>query len=82
VRVAWLGASSAFERIGLTDQLVARATQAQSLAQSRYDLGLGSIVELSQAQLNATQARLSQASASYEYAAALAFLRYLSGQTP
>ena len=82
VRVAWLGASSAFERIGLTDQLVARATQAQSLAQSRYDLGLGSIVELSQAQLNATQARLSQASARYEYAAALAFLRYQAGQMP
>jgi outer membrane protein len=82
VRVAWLQASSAFERIALTDQLVARATQAQSLAQSRYDLGLSSIVELSQAQLNATQARLSQASARYEYAAALAFLRYQSGQTP
>jgi outer membrane protein len=82
VRVAWLQAGAAFQRIALTGQLVAEATQAQSLAQSRYDLGLSSIVELSQAQLNATEARLAEANARYGYAAALALLRYQAGQTP
>jgi outer membrane protein len=82
IRVAWLQAGAAFQRIALTNQLVAQATQAQSLAQSRYDLQLSSIVELSQAQLNATEARLAQANARYEYAAALAILRYQAGQRP
>jgi outer membrane protein len=82
VRVAWLQAGAAFQRITLTGQLVAQATQAQSLAQSRYDLGLSSIVELSQAQLNATEARLAEANARYGYAAALALLKYQAGQTP
>jgi outer membrane protein len=82
IRVAWLQAGAAFQRIALTNQLVAQATQAQSLAQSRYDLQLSSIVELSQAQLNATEARLAQANARYAYAAALAILRYQAGQRP
>jgi len=42
----------------LTDQLLTNARTAADLAQTRYDLGLGTIVELSQAQLNATAARL------------------------
>jgi len=82
IRVAWLQAGTAFQRIALTNQLVAEATQAQSLAQSRYDLQLSSIVELSQAQLNLTQARLDQANARYGYAEALAVLRYQAGQRP
>jgi outer membrane protein len=82
VRVAWLQAGAALQRITLTTQLVAQATQAQSLAQSRYDLQLSSIVELSQAQLNLTQARLDQANARYGYAEALAILRYQAGQRP
>lgn len=82
IRVAWLQAGTAFQRIALTAQLAAQATRAQGLAQSRYDLGLSSIVELSQAQLNATEARLEQADARYDYAAALALLRYQAGQRP
>lgn len=82
VRIAWLQAGAAFQRIALTTQLVSQATQAQNLAQSRYDLQLSSIVELSQAQLNLTQARLDQANARYGYAEALAILRYQAGQTP
>lgn len=82
IRVAWLQAGQAFQRIAITAQLVAEATQAQNLAQSRYNLGLSSIVELSQAQLNATQAQLEQANARYGYAEALAILRYQAGQRP
>jgi outer membrane protein len=67
VQVAWLNASTAFQRLDLTNQLLDQASQALDLADSRYRLGLSSIVELSQAQLNKTQAELEQASAKYDY---------------
>jgi outer membrane protein len=40
---------------------------APDLALTHYDLGLGSIVELSTAQLNVTSAQIADASALYEY---------------
>jgi hypothetical protein len=43
------------------------ANLALSLAQSRYKLRLGSIVELSQAQLQQTQAQISYAQEQYSY---------------
>ena len=49
---------------------------ALDLAQTRYNLGLSSIVELSQAQLQQTQAQISSAQAGYDYRLALAVLRY------
>src|SRR4029077_19436325 len=48
VRTAWLNANSAFQRLSLTGQLLSQANQAVDLAQSRYQLGLSSIIELSQ----------------------------------
>ena len=57
VRVAWLNATTAYDRMALTQQLLQQAQMALDLAQTRYDLGLGSIVELSTAQLNVTSAR-------------------------
>jgi outer membrane protein len=80
VRIAWLNVTSAAQRIALTDQLLARARQSLDLAQSRYQLGLSSIVELSQAQLNVTQADIAQASARFDYAAQLAVLNYRIGR--
>jgi outer membrane protein len=65
--MAWLNANSAFQRLSVTQQLLDQATLAENLAQSRYNLGLGSIVELSQAQLNVTLAQITQASAKYDY---------------
>jgi len=79
VQLAWLNARTAFQRLGLTDQLFDQATQAMDLAQQRYNLGLSSIIELSQAQLNKTQAQLAQASAKYEYQAERAALQYQIG---
>jgi len=79
VRIAWLNANTAFQRLGLTDQLLDQASQALDLAQSRYDLGLSSIVELSQAQLNKTQAELEQASAKYDYQVQTAALSFAIG---
>ena len=54
VRVAYPECNHGYDRLGLTAQLLDQAKLALDLAQSRYDLGLGSIVELSQAQLNLT----------------------------
>jgi multidrug efflux pump subunit AcrA (membrane-fusion protein) len=45
-------------------------------AQTRYNLGLSSIVKLSQAQPQQTQAQISKAKASYDYRLALAILNY------
>jgi outer membrane protein len=79
VQVAWLNASTAYQRLDLTAQLLNQAVQALDLAQTRYDLGLSSIVELSQAQLNKTSAEIASASAKYEYDLQRAVLNYQVG---
>lgn len=76
VRTSWLAASTAFDRVSVSEQLLAQANLALDLAQTRYRLGLSSIVELSQAQLQQTQAEIGNAQAGYEYRLALAVLRY------
>ena len=81
VRLALLDAQSAFQRLDLTNQLLEQASQAQELAEARYNLGLSSIVELTQAQLNKTRAELEQASARYDYQARMAALRYQTGSS-
>ena len=67
VQIAWLNAQTAFQRLDLTNQLLTQATDTLDLAQQRYNLGLSSIVELTQAQLNLTRAQIDQATARYEY---------------
>lgn len=79
VRTAWLDANSAYQRLDVTSQLLDEANQAVSLAQSRYNLGLSSIVELSQAQLNQTQAQIQQASAKYDYQTQISVLNFQIG---
>lgn len=76
VRTSWLNANAVYERVGVTQQLLDQANLALDLAQTRYKLGLGSIVELSQAQLQQTQAQISNAQAGYDYRLALAVLQY------
>ncbi|HYL12924.1 MAG TPA: TolC family protein [Terriglobales bacterium] len=76
VRTSWLNANTAYERVSVTQQLLDQANLALDLAQTRYNLGLGSIVELSQAQLQQTQAQIGNAQAGYDYRLALAALRY------
>jgi len=76
VRTSWLTANTAFDRVTVSKQLLAQANLALDLAQTRYKLGLSSIVELSQAQLQQTQAEIGNAQAGYEYRLALSVLRY------
>jgi outer membrane protein len=75
-----LEAQSGFQRIDVTRQLRDQANSAFDLAQTRYKLGLSSIVELSQAQLAQTQAQIEYASARYTYQQTLAALRFQTGQ--
>ena len=79
VRTAWLAASTAFDRLHVSEQLLDQANLALDLAQTRYRLGLSSIVELSQAQLQQTQAEIANAQADSEYRLALSALRYQTG---
>jgi outer membrane protein len=76
VRTSWLNANAAYERVSVTQQLLDQANLALDLAQTRYQLGLSSIVELSQAQLQQTQAQIGSAQAGYDYRLALAILQY------
>jgi len=80
VRVAVLNAQTAFRRIAVADQFRKQTTQALGLAQTRYKLGLSSIVELSQAQLQSTQAAVAAVNARYDYLLALRSLDYARGQ--
>jgi outer membrane protein len=79
VRTAWLDAGAAYDRVGVAGQLLVQANRALDLARSRYDLGLSSIVELSQAQLQQTRAELGEADARYRYKIAAAALQYQLG---
>jgi outer membrane protein len=79
VQVALLDAQTAYKRLDLTNQLLAETRDAADLAQQRYNLGLSSIVELTQAQLNQTQAEIQQSTAQYEYAIRDAALRFQRG---
>ena len=79
VRVAWASAMTAFQRIDVTAQFLRQASLALELAQGRYNLGLSSIVELTQAQLNLTQAEIENLSAKYDYQSQYAALQYSIG---
>jgi outer membrane protein len=82
LRTAWLAANTAYQRVAVTDELLKEANLALQLAQTRYQLGLSSIVELSQAQFQQTDAAIGSADARYQYRLALAILNYQTGATP
>jgi outer membrane protein len=79
LRAAWITASTAYQRIPVTESLLKEAQLALDLAQGRYSLGLASIVEITQAQLNLTQAQIENVSAKYDYQTAYAALQYTIG---
>jgi outer membrane protein len=79
VRMAWLEADTAFRRIDVTARLVAEAQQALRLARTRYDIGLGSIVEVNQAQLSEVSAEIAAAGANYDYLSRRAALAFVTG---
>jgi outer membrane protein len=67
VRTSWQQTNQAYERLSVTQQLREQANLALDLAQQRYNLGLGSIVEFTQAELGKTEADIADTDATYQY---------------
>ncbi|MGC9197406.1 MAG: TolC family protein [Acidobacteriaceae bacterium] len=80
VRTSVLNAQTAFQRIAVTEQMLYQANFALALATARYKLGLSGIVEITESQLNETQAAIDNANARYTYQTAMAVVRYELGQ--
>lgn len=76
VRTSWLNAITAYNRISVSQQFVEQTNLAVNLSETRYNLGLSSIVELSQAQLQQTEAQIQFAAAKYQYQIAQSVLRF------
>jgi outer membrane protein len=82
VNTSWFDAFTALKNIGVAEQLAGSAQQALELAGTEYRAGQTSIIELSQAQLNALQAEIAAASARYDYQIDRVQLDYQSGNLP
>jgi outer membrane protein len=82
VRTAWLSVTNAFQKVGVSAELAKEANLSLSLAQGRYQMGLSSIVELSQAQLQQTAADIGYVNAEYQYRLSLSTLNFEIGAQP
>ncbi len=74
VESAWFGGNEAFARMVSTEKEVAAANESKSLAEGRYQEGVGSIIEVTDAQSQALDAQTSNIQARYDYYTALARL--------
>lgn len=80
LRAAWIDAETAHRRLDVTARLAMYAGRTLKLAQTRYDLGLASIVELNQAQLSRLTAEFTDATARYDYMLKRSVLDYHAGR--
>ncbi|HEV2486508.1 MAG TPA: TolC family protein [Terracidiphilus sp.] len=80
VRMAVLNSQNAFQRIGVTQEMLNESNMALDLSEARYQIGLSGIVELTQAQLAQTEAQIAYTTARYAYQTSLAELRFQLGQ--
>ncbi len=79
VRIAWQDSNRAYEQLSVTRELRQEANLALELADSRYNLGLSSIVEFTQAELQKTEADISDTVAQYQFQLAGRTLKYVTG---
>jgi len=79
VRLAWIALNASRQRLRTTEKLLSYAGQAYELAQARYRMGSSSMLELSEAQLSATTARIAAASARYDELIRQSMLDYQTG---
>jgi outer membrane protein TolC len=80
VEQAYLVVNEAQERIAASQTAVASAQENFRLAQGRFDAGVGTILELTDAQLFLTQAQNTEAQALADYRVALASLERATGR--
>ena len=79
VRVTWQDANLAYERLSVKQELREQASLALDLAQARYNLGLGSIVEFSEAELHKTESDIADTDARYQYRLSQILLACVTG---
>ncbi|MEO6784738.1 MAG: efflux RND transporter permease subunit [Chthoniobacteraceae bacterium] len=79
VTLAWLGVRAALRTIEVTESLRTSAREAYELARARYEAGVASIVEFSQAELGKTDAEIQHVNAIYEYQIQRALLSFQTG---
>jgi outer membrane protein len=78
-RIAWLNVNDSIPQLETGEELATNATDSFTLARERYQGGLSSIVELSDAQLNLTSAQISEANARYNVLIQQANLNFQTG---
>ena len=74
VESAWFGGNDAAARIVSTQKEVAAANESKSLAEGRYQEGIGSIIEVTDAQSQTLDAQTADIQAMFDYYTALARL--------
>jgi len=80
VQSAWLGVNEASARLASTEKEVAAAGENKALAEGRYHEGVGSIIEVTDAQSLALDAQTSHIQARYDYYNAQALLDRTMGK--
>jgi outer membrane protein len=81
VTTSYLDTVTLAQQIKLAEEQVKTAQEALQLAKQRYRLGLGSVVEVTQAEVAVTSAQTRLADAQYDYKIAEVTLAYASGMT-
>jgi outer membrane protein len=76
---AYLDTVNFTQQIKLGEELVKTAQEALSLAKQRYKLGLGSVVEVTQAEVGLTASQTKLAEAQYDYKISEVTLAYAAG---
>ncbi len=82
VTTTLLNLRTAEQRIRLAADLIAQAGQAEELARLRYELGLATIIELTQSQLSLLSAEVQRLTAQYDLELQWAALDFHLGVTP
>lgn len=79
IRAQWLRGRDAAEVIEATTENVELATRALEIARSRFDAGLGTHLEVTQANVELANARLARSQALYEHMAAVVSMKHAAG---
>lgn len=79
IESAWLGVNEAVARMASTGKEVAAANESRELAEGRYQEGVGSIIEVTDAQSQALEASTANIQARYDYYIAVARLDHAIG---